>query len=67
MRFSNTYIDSDTASWDAAVSTVSYSDSYSWTLSSGDGSKTVYSQFLDSADNASYFTYTITLDEQHLL
>ncbi len=63
MRFSNTYIDSDTASWDAAVSTVSYSDSYSWTLSSGDGSKTVYSQFLDSADNASYFTYTITLDE----
>ena len=63
MRFSNTYVDSDTASWDAETPTVSYSDSHSWTLSSGDGSKTVYSQFLDAADNASYFTYTITLDE----
>ena len=63
MRFSNTSVTDSTAAWDAATPTVSYSNSHSWTLSSGDGSKTVYSQFLDAADNASYFTYTITLDE----
>ncbi len=62
MRFSNTSVADSTAAWDAATPTVSYSDSYSWTLLSGDGSKTVYSQFLDAADNASYFTYSITLD-----
>ena len=63
MRFSNTSVGSSIAEWDAVASTVSYADSYSWTLSSGDGSKTVYSQFLDAADNDSYFSYTITLDE----
>ena len=63
MRFSNTSVSNSTVAWDAAASTVPYSENYSWTLSSGDGSKTVYSQFLDAADNASYYTYTITLDE----
>ena len=63
MRFSNSSVSDSTTAWDAVTSAVSYSDSYSWILSSGDGSKTVYAQFLDSADNASYFTYTITLDE----
>ncbi len=58
MKFSNTSV----SDW-STVAAIPYSESYSWALSSGDGSKTVYSQFLDSADNASYFTYTITLDE----
>ena len=63
MRFSNNSVGNSIAEWDAATPTLSYADSYSWTLTSGDGSKTIYSQFLDAADNDSYFTYTITLDE----
>ena len=63
MRFSNSPVSQNTAAWDAVSSTVPYADTYSWTLPSGDGPKTVYSQFLDAADLANYYTYTIELDE----
>ncbi|TKJ47080.1 hypothetical protein CEE34_05580 [Candidatus Aerophobetes bacterium Ae_b3a] len=55
MHFSN-----DNASWS---SWESYSSSRSWTLSSGDGEKTVYVQFKDSVGNLSEtYSDTIILD-----
>ncbi|MBI2085304.1 MAG: hypothetical protein HYT71_02205 [Candidatus Aenigmarchaeota archaeon] len=56
MRFANS-ADCSSAAWEA------YSTSKSWTLVSGDGSKTVCAQFKDAAGNAgSTYTDTITLD-----
>ena len=65
MRFSNSSTGNTIAEWDAVTPVINYSDSYSWTLSAGDGSKTVYSQFIDPANNVTDppFTYTIELDE----
>ena len=55
MRFSN-----DGSSWSAWET---YANSKSWTLSSGDGSKTVYVQYRDGAGNVSAaVTDTISLD-----
>jgi hypothetical protein len=55
MRFSN-----DNATWG---SWVAYAASTAWTLSAGDGVKTVYVQYRDNAGNDSVsFTDTITLD-----
>ena len=65
MRFSNSPVGNTIAEWDAATPAVGYANSYSWILSAGDGTKTIYSQFLDAADNVTDppFTYSITLDE----
>ena len=65
MRFSNSPVGNTIAEWDAATPAVGYANSYSWILSAGDGTKTIYSQFLDAADNVTDppFTYEITLDE----
>ncbi|HEY5541121.1 MAG TPA: hypothetical protein VIL41_06690, partial [Coriobacteriia bacterium] len=53
MRFSN---DGSTwSSWQA------YSTTASWTLTSGDGTKTVYAQFKDNAGNASSATISDTI------
>ena len=57
MKFSNTSV----SDW-STVAAIPYSESYSWTLSAGDGVKTVYAQFLDAANNDYYFSYNITLD-----
>jgi hypothetical protein len=55
MQFSN-----DNSTWSAPEA---YSPSKSWTLASGDGTKTVYARFEDSAGNWSgAFTDTIILD-----
>ena len=69
MIFSNSGIidtsaDADTAkeAW-GDVQSYQYASINSWTLSSDNGLKTVYSQFLDTAYNGSYYTYEITLDE----
>ena len=62
MRFSNTSVTDSIAAWDSVTPSVPYTSVTSWTLSSGDGSKTIYAQFIDSADNASYYNYTIILD-----
>lgn len=56
MRFSN-----DGTNW---IPWEPYNTSRSWTLSSGDGTKTVWTQFRDVADNVSQCTDTITLDTQ---
>ena len=47
MRISNTQSGLASASWEA------YATSRSWTLSSGTGTKTVYVQYEDAADNVS--------------
>jgi hypothetical protein len=54
MRFSN-----DNNTWSAWEAYFFIKD---WTLSSGDGLKTVFAQFKDNLDNASTSTATITLD-----
>ena len=54
MRFSN-----DGSSWSGWVG---YGTSSSWTLSSGDGLKTVYVQFRNGAGLTSQYSDTITLD-----
>ena len=54
MRLSN-----DGASYSAWVT---YTPTYSWTLTSGDGQKTVYAQVRDVPGNIAMFTDTITLD-----
>ncbi len=55
MRFSN-----DNVTWSAIAS---YATSTTWTLSSGDGSKTVYAKFMDNAGNWSIaYNDTIILD-----
>ncbi len=54
MRFSNT--DGDWPSWEA------YDVAKSWTLSSGDGLKTVYAQYRDAAGNRLDVQDSITLD-----
>jgi hypothetical protein len=55
MRFSN-----DNATWGGWTA---YATSAAWTLSAGDGTKTVYVQYRDIADNGSgSFTDTIILD-----
>ncbi|MFA4844797.1 MAG: FlgD immunoglobulin-like domain containing protein [Candidatus Margulisiibacteriota bacterium] len=55
MRISN-----DNSSW----STYAYSTSYSWSIPSGDGTKTVYVQFRDGATNWSgSFSDNIVLDQ----
>ncbi|MGD6808395.1 MAG: PKD domain-containing protein [Candidatus Bathyarchaeia archaeon] len=55
MRFSNdgTW---DTESWE------SYSNSKSWSLISGDGTKTVYCQIMDAAGNTASFEASIVMD-----
>ena len=47
MRFSNSSADIGTATW------VTYATSASWTLTAGNGAKTVYAQFKDVAGNIS--------------
>jgi len=54
MRFSN-----DGSSWS---SWESYNTSKSWTLTSGDGNKTVYVQYKDDAGLTSQYSDSITLD-----
>ena len=54
MRFSN-----DGSNWSGWES---YDTSKSWTLSAGDGTKTVYVQYRDNAGNTGTYTDTITLD-----
>jgi uncharacterized lipoprotein NlpE involved in copper resistance len=56
MRFSNDGTDWSEADWMAAVA------SKSWSLTDGDGEKTVYMQLKDAAGNTAEFTDTIALD-----
>lgn len=56
MCFSNT-----SSSSSNCTSWVDYATSYSWTLSDGDGSKTVYAFFKDDAGNISSTTATTTV------
>ncbi len=56
MCFSNT-----SSSSSNCTSWVDYATSYSWTLSAGDGSKTVYAFFKDDAGNISSTTATTTV------
>ncbi|MFH0772681.1 MAG: hypothetical protein V1933_08715 [Candidatus Omnitrophota bacterium] len=46
MKISNT----NPANWDT-ITTLPYSNTYSWTLTSGNGTKTVYTRFMDAAGN----------------
>ena len=55
MQFSN-----DNTNWSTAET---YATSKTWTLSSGDGTKTVYAKFKDTAGNwSTAYSDTITLD-----
>jgi hypothetical protein len=54
---------SSASGWTSVSTTTSYAGSVSYTLSSGDGSKTVYAWFKDSSGNvSSYASDDITLD-----
>lgn len=54
MRFSNNQ--ADWSSW------IDYSTTANWTLLAGDGTKTVYAEFIDPAENVSQTRDTIVLD-----
>lgn len=56
MRFSNTGVAGDWSSWESAAV------SKGWTLSAGDGVKTVYMELIDAAGNVSQASDTILLD-----